>query len=402
MGEIDNPNVMKSITLALENFSRFAGGAESYAVELSETLLQRGWEVHLVGQSWDGLPQGAVFHQISKLPKLIPPSLRVLYFALRHRSIVRKLRTDIVLGFGSTIEMNVYQSHGGVHFFSSLRKIRAEANPFTRLVKTMLTFLSPKSLVRSWIESAPFRMKNRPVIIAISDMLRDDICQRYALTQEDVELVYNGVDLDKFAKDRDLDSRKVLRRDLGFKPDNVLFLFMAYDFRKKGVKYLIQAAARLRNKVRCKSFGVVVVGSKPSPALLSLVDGMDLGSIVIFRGPTQNPETYYNGCDVFVLPTFYDACSLVVFEAMASGLPAITTRHNGASGIISDGRDGMVLEDPLDVAKMATAMERFLDIPFLETSSSFARQTASHYSKEANHDRIILILESVLSNSSLT
>lgn len=402
MGEIDNPNVMKSITLALENFSRFAGGAESYAVELSETLLQRGWEVHLVGQSWDGLPQGAVFHQISKLPKLIPPSLRVLYFALRHRSIVRKLRTDIVLGFGSTIEMNVYQSHGGVHFFSSLRKIRAEANPFTRLVKTMLTFLSPKSLVRSWIESAPFRMKNRPVIIAISDMLRDDICQRYALTQEDVELVYNGVDLDKFAKDRDLDSRKVLRRDLGFEPDSVLFLFMAYDFRKKGVKYLIQAAARLRNKVGSKSFGVVVVGSKPSPALLSLVDGMDLGSIVIFRGPTQNPETYYNACDVFVLPTFYDACSLVVFEAMASGLPAITTRHNGASGIISDGRDGMVLEDPLDVAKMATAMERFLDIPFLETSSSFARQTASHYSKEANHDRIILILESVLSNSSLT
>ncbi len=393
---------MKSITLALENLSRFAGGAESYAVELSETLVQRGWEVHLVGQSWEGLPQGAVFHQISKLPKLVPPSLRILHFALRHRSIVRKLRTDIVLGFGSTIEMNVYQSHGGVHFFSSLRKLRAEANPFARLVKTVLTFLSPKSLVRSWIESAPFRMKNRPIIIAISDMIRDDICQRYALTQEDVELVYNGVDLEKFAKDRDWDSRKVLRRDLGFGPERILFLFMAYDFRKKGVKHLIQAAARLRNKVGSKSFGVVVVGSKPSPALLSLVDSMDLDSIVIFRGPTQNPEAYYNACDVFVLPTFYDACSLVVFEAMASGLPAITTRHNGASGIISDGRDGMVLEDPLDFAKMATAMERFLDIPFLETSSSLARQTASRYSKEANHDKIILIFESILSNSSLT
>ena len=402
MGEIDNPNVMKSITLALENFSRFAGGAESYAVELSETLLQRGWEVHLVGQSWDGLPQGAVFHQISKLPKVVPSSLRILHFAFRHRSIVRKLRTDIVLGFGSTIEMNVYQSHGGVHFFSSLRKSRAEANPFTRLVKTMLTFLSPKSLVRSWIESAPFRMKNRPVIIAISDMIRSDMRRRYALTQEDVELVYNGVDLEKFARVRDWDSRKVLRRDLGFGPDTVLFLFMAYDFRKKGVKYLIQAAARLRDKVGSKRFGVVVVGSKPSPALLSLVDSMDLGAMVIFRGPTKNPEAYYNACDVFVLPTFYDACSLVVFEAMASGLPAITTRHNGASGIISDGRDGMVLEDPLDVAKMATAMERFLDIPFLETSSNLARQTASRYSKEANHDKIILIFESVLSNSSLT
>jgi len=402
MGEIYKKNDMKSITLALENFSRFSGGAESYAVELSETLVQRGWEVHLVGQSWGGVPQGAVFHQIPKLSKLFPPSLRILHFAFKHRSIVRKLRTDIVLGFGATIEMNVYQSHGGVHFYSSLRKIRAEANPFTRIVKTLLTFLSPKSLVRSWIESAPFRMKNRPVIIAISDMIRSDIRQRYALSQDDVQLVYNGVDLEKFARTRDGDSRKVFRRDLGFGPDSVLFLFMAYDFRKKGVKYLIQAAARLRDKVGSKRFGVVVVGSKPSPALLGLVDSLDLGGIVIFRGPTQNPESYYNACDVFVLPTFYDACSLVVFEAMASGLPAITTRHNGASGIISDGRDGMVLEDPLDVAKMATAMERFLDIPFLETSSNLARQTASRYSKKVNHDRIILIFESVLNNSSPT
>ncbi len=398
MGKIGNQKVMKSITLAMENFSRFSGGAESYVVELSETLAQQGWEVHLVGYSWDGVPSGAIFHKIPQPPKLVPPFLRILHFAFKHRTIVKKLRTHVVMGFGATIEMNVYQSHGGVHFYSCLRKIRAETNPFIRLAKTVFTFVSPKSLARSWIESAPFRMKNRPVIIAISDMLRDDICRRFAMKKEDVQLVYNGVDLKKFAKDRDHESRKALRNQLGFGTDRVLFLFMAYDFRKKGVKYLIQAAARLRDKLGSQSFGVAIVGSKPSPALLNLIDGLELASLVIFRGPTKNPEDYYNACDVFVLPTFYDACSLVVFEAMAAGLPVITTRYNGASGIITNGRDGMVLEDPLNIEKMASAMEAFLEVPFLKTSSNMARKTASHYSKEANHNRIISILESVLND----
>ena len=98
---------------------------------------------------------------------------------------------------------------------------------------------------------------------------------------------------------------------------------------------------------------------------------------------------------MFVLPTFYDACSLVVLEAMACGLPAITTVDNGASGVVTDGVDGSVLDDPRDVETMAISMNRFLDSDFLSKASLAAQNTASRYSIEANHSRMLAIFEAI-------
>ncbi|MGC8660731.1 MAG: glycosyltransferase family 4 protein, partial [Desulfomonilaceae bacterium] len=388
---------MKRIALALENFSRFSGGAESYAVELAETLKRNGWQIHLIGHSWDGSPEEAIFHKIPKLPKLFPPFIRILHFALKHKTIVDRLDLDVVVGFGNTIEMNVYQSHGGVHLISSLRKIRAERSRFIRFIKTFLTFITPKSLARSWIESAPFRKNPLPTIIAISDMVRNDICNRYHLAKDQVHLIYNGVNLARFAGVPEEAKREAVRGSLGFSQE-VLFLFMAYDFRKKGVRYLVEAAAKLKETVGSGKFGVVIVGSNPSPILVRLVRELHLESTVIFNGPTKEPEKFYKACDVFVLPTFYDACSLVVFEAMACGLPAITTADNGAAGILTNGLDGMVLTDPSSVGALADAMIHFLDKNFLEQASKAAVRTVSNYSLEANHSKMLAIFDSVIEN----
>ncbi|MGC8604298.1 MAG: glycosyltransferase family 4 protein [Desulfomonilaceae bacterium] len=390
---------MKRIGLSVENFSLFSGGAESYAVQLAQTLERNGWEVHLIGHSWDGNPNGAIFHKIPRLPKLIPPFLRILHFALMHRNLVKRMDLDIVVGFGNTLEMNVYQSHGGVHLVSSLKKLRAENNSLVRFVKKILTFVSPKSVMRAWIESAPFRKKSMPTIIAISDMVRDDICKRYQLSKNQVYLVYNGVNLQRFSSLSTVGDRESFRRVLGFSSE-VLFLFMAYDFRKKGVRYLVQAAAKLQDRVGKGKFGVVIVGSTPSPALRRLTEALHLESVVLFNGPTKEPEKFYGACDVFMLPTFYDACSLVVFEAMAYGLPVITTIDNGASGIITDGVDGAVLDDPRGIDQMVSHMERFLDIDFRQMASRNAKNKVSRYSIEANHSRMLAIFE-VTANSNL-
>jgi UDP-glucose:(heptosyl)LPS alpha-1,3-glucosyltransferase len=190
-----------------------------------------------------------------------------------------------------------------------------------------------------------------------------------------------------------------MREKLGFR-DQVLFLFMAYDFRKKGVKYLIQAASRLRQKVGPGKFGVVIVGNSPYPTLRRLVSDLQLGDIVVFPGSTREPEKYYQSCDVFMLPTFYDACSLVVFEAMAAGLPTITTSSNGAAGIITDGVDGIVLSNPRNVEEMASAMERFLDRSMLATASVAAATTATKYTLQTNHRQMIEVFTEVLNRSS--
>jgi len=382
------------MAMAVEKFSRHAGGAESYAVELARTLVSQGWEVHLYGHSWDRDPETAVFHPMPRLPKWVPPSIRILHFAFTHKRMVQDQDFDIILGFGNTVFMNVYQSHGGVHRVSNLRKLQAVRNPLVRFIKALSVFGVPKYYARAWVESAPFRMRQRPVIIGISDMVRDDIAAAFGIDRESIRLVYNGIDQTRF-RPKDPIPRRKLREKLGFS-EEVLFLFMAYDFRKKGVRYLLEAADELRARVGSGRFGVVVVGGSPSPFLQRRVKQLQLSDIVIFHGPTKEPETFYSASDVFVLPTFYDACSLVVFEAMAAGLPAITTIYNGAAGIINHGVDGMVIKDPRNIKEMADAMEHFLDRNTLESAAASARRTASKYTLEENHRQVMDIMREVV------
>ena len=386
------------IALAIENFSRHSGGAESYAVDLAKTLVTEGWEVHLFGHSWDGEPDRAIFHPIRRLPKWIPPSVRILDFAFQHKKLVGAHRFDIIMGFGNTIEMNVYQSHGGVHYVSSMKKLKAVKNPLSRLAKSLLLFASPKYHARAWIESAAFRMPNPPTIIAISDMVREDMSRYFRIDRERIRLVYNGIDVKRFGSLISSPDGSV-RRSLGF-DRQVLFLFMAYDFRKKGVRFLIEAAAALRDRVGTDAFGLVIVGRPPSPLLLRSVQALGLSEVVRFPGPTREPELFYQGCDVFVLPTFYDACSLVVFEAMAAGLPAVTTVHNGAAGIIADGVDGRVLQDPANTAEMMRALEWFLTPKNLAGASEAARAKASQYTLERNHEQVLAILNETVAGRS--
>lgn len=102
---------MKKIALAIEKFSRSACGAESYSVSIASALVKDGWEVHLFGRSWDGEPREANFQEVA-VPNYLPSWMKMLVFALKHRSLLRNQSFDVILGFGNTLLMNVYQSHG--------------------------------------------------------------------------------------------------------------------------------------------------------------------------------------------------------------------------------------------------------------------------------------------------
>ena len=374
---------VKTIALAIEHFSRYKGGAESYAVSLASTLARNGWAIHLFGLSWDGEPPAASFHKIS-VPRPLPSWVKMILFALQHRSMVKGKGFDVVLGFGNTIYMNVYQSHGGVHRFSTSRKVYSESNSVLRLLKRALIVLSPKDKARQWIESAPFRIEPRPRIIAISEMVRDDMASFYGIDKEVIELIYNGIDTERYNIGLRERLRGPLRESLGLKKGDIAFVFISYDLRKKGIAPLIEAAAQLRRS-KAGGFKLVVVGESPYPALSRRIAGLGLEETVIFAGPTKSPGEYYANCDVLVLPTFYDACSLVVMEAMACGLPAITTAANGASGIITHGKDGYIISHPPNFNELADAMKACFSQETLGRMSKEAFLTGQRYSLERNH-----------------
>jgi UDP-glucose:(heptosyl)LPS alpha-1,3-glucosyltransferase len=378
----------KTIALAIEHFSPYKGGAESYAVSLASTLARNGWTIHLFGLSWDGEPPTALFHRM-KIPRFLPSWAKMLYFALKHKRMVEGQYFDVILGFGNTVYMNVYQSHGGVHRFSTIRKIHAETNKILRLIKRLLVFLSLKDKVRHWIESAPFRLNPTPTIIAISQMVRSDMASFYGINEEEIQLIYNGVDTEKYNVDTRERMRGPIRQQLSISEDHIAFLFVSYDLKKKGIVPLIKATAELK-EAGVHNLKVLVVGEHPYRSVLRLVSRLGLKDIVLFMGPTTKPEEYYANCDVLVLPTYYDACSLVAIEAMCCGLPVITTEFNGAAGIISNGKDGYIVSHPPVHSELAQAMKTFKSRQRLKEMSRAASTTGEKYSIKNNHLKMMM------------
>jgi UDP-glucose:(heptosyl)LPS alpha-1,3-glucosyltransferase len=384
---------MKKIAFALENFSRYSGGAESYAISLATYLIKSGWEVHFFGEAWDGEPEAAIFHKVT-IPKFLPAWLKLVLFAFYHKKAVKKQNVDVILGFGNTLYMNVYQSHGGVHWLSAKRRIYSEKNEIKRAIKRLVILLSPKQWTRAWIESAPFRLYPRPRIVAISQMIKKDMSSYFKVNGADIKVVYNGVDTSRYNRNLRQDYKGPLRRQLGIGEDEVVFLFVSYDLKKKGIETLIEAGSQLK-KMGNTNFKVMVVGGMPYKALLRQIKTLDIKDKIHFTGPVRSIEAYYANSDVFVLPTYYDACSLVVIEAMASGLPTITTTSNGAAGIINDGKDGYIISHPPTSLDLAKKMQLLLNDEKRQQMSREAICTGQRYSAEKNHQSMIRILGEV-------
>jgi UDP-glucose:(heptosyl)LPS alpha-1,3-glucosyltransferase len=151
----------------------------------------------------------------------------------------------------------------------------------------------------------------------------------------------------------------------------------------KGLVFLIEALAVIK-KVNGSPFKLLVLGRDREDSYLGLARDVGVFSDVIFAGSTDEPEKYYGASDLLVHPTFYDACSLTVLEALASGLPVITTLSNGASGIITQGQEGLVISDPREDQSLAEKILFFLDREKLEKASIAARRLAESYSLERN------------------
>ena len=117
--------------------------------------------------------------------------------------------------------------------------------------------------------------------------------------------------------------------------------------------------------------------------------------MIVFKGPTRSIEQVYADSDVMVLPTYYDACSLVVIEAMACGLPPITTVYNGVAGIISDGHNGYVINNPPHPKELSEKMRVLLSREQRIRMSEEAIRTSKSLTMEENHRQMIEVFNQV-------
>jgi UDP-glucose:(heptosyl)LPS alpha-1,3-glucosyltransferase len=365
---------------AILDFSKKKGGAEKYLVDLCARMASEGHEVHVFTERWDEEDPEIHFHCVKTIP--FPKSLRLLSFAIRATREIEGGNYHVTLGVGNTLRADVLQPHGGVHWAWFWRSLRAYDHPILWVTKFLGRVLSPKQWISGWIENAPYQRGKSSKIIAISDMVKQDILRWYKIQEDRIVVIYNGVDIERFhPRNRQYREEIRKRHHIG---EEIVLLFVSNNFRMKGLSYLIKALSNIKEGNH-PSFKLLVLGRDRKEPYLRLANKLGIDEEMVFAGSVKEIEKYYGAADVLVHPSFYDACSLTVLEALASGLPVITTAFNGACGVLGYGESGFILKDPRDIKSISEKIIFFIDEEKRWGASSQARGYAEQFPLEINY-----------------
>ena len=205
--------------------------------------------------------------------------------------------------------------------------------------------------VSSWIEKTAFEAAD--AVIAVSDGMRRDILRSYPdLDESRVQVVYNGIDLERWKPTTDLDTV----RALGIDPDRPSVVFVGRITRQKGLPYLLRAAAALPEDVQL----VLCAGAPDTPGIMAEVTAgvralqeQRSGVVWIDRLlPQHELSAVLTAGTVFVCPSVYEPLGIVNLEAMACGLPVVGTATGGIPEVVADGETGRLV--PIDQATDGT------------------------------------------------
>jgi UDP-glucose:(heptosyl)LPS alpha-1,3-glucosyltransferase len=365
------------IALVHKRYDRL-GGAEWDCYELSHQLAARGHDVHLVvGECRVPVPEGMTVHRVpvlraGKLAKLAS-------FAVRAPQVWRRLDADVVIGFGRTVGHDLFRASGGVHK-RYLERVAAERGA----LKDWRQRLSPYHRLMLAIERRQYAATGRGTVLAVSELSRQEILESYpAIPPARVAVLHYGVDVERFHPARRSSEGPVVRAELGIGPTQPVVMLVGSGFRRKGVDTLLEI---WRGEPPAGA-ALVVIGNDQYLAARQR-DARGLAGPVVFTGPRHDIERCYAAADAFALPSLHEGCPVAILEALASGVPVVTSRATGAPEILTGALAALLVDDPRDAAAVADRLRTALDPGRRDTLAAAARAAGCANGLDVAVDRL--------------
>jgi len=365
------------------------GGTERFMNRMAGHLAELGHEVSIVCRRHEALPHPrvrfVVLHGLA-----VGGAWRAWRFAQDVEAHVAEARYDLTFALGKTWTHDVIRSGGGCHQTYLDNADRHARGAWERATG----FGALKNRVALDIEARAYAPGASRRVIVNSDMVRRDLMARYGLPESLIELIYNGVDLERFHPRHRAESGAAWRARNGYGSKETVVLFLGSGFGRKGLAPLLAAFARV--SARRPELRLAVVGRDGAQAQYeSLAHELILGERVRFLGESRTPEECYAGADLYALPTRYDPFAHTVLEALASGLPVLTTNGTGASELLgpehgevlpapgvatdTDATARRATGDEASVEAFAAALERWADRSRLAAAAPAVRALAEQY-----------------------
>jgi UDP-glucose:(heptosyl)LPS alpha-1,3-glucosyltransferase len=386
------------IALTYQRVDPTRGGAETYVVDLCSRLVQAGHDVDLFAGSWrDGcLPAEVVTHRIptSGLTRLE----RVWNFAADSERALRAVedRFDCTVGFINTWHQDILIPQGGVHAAS----LESNSRRFPAGWRRNLYVLGKQSNPRRWlyraIEAKQYDPARGTRFVAVSGMVQGHLERFQGVSRDRVDVIPNAIDAGRLTVRDSGGTRREFRSRFGLGEGDLVALFVGHNYALKGLGPLLHALAhRQRRETAERPIHLVVCGGGGVEPYRKLADRLGLSRTVHLAGFQDDIRPPFWASDFFVLPTYYDPCSLVVFEALACGLPVITTACNGAGELITEGREGFVVTHPDARGHLADALDAMTDDEARATMSAHARELGREQSFDRHVSRLLGVFERV-------
>lgn len=351
------------IAFVVHDYNRVLGHSR-YVVELAERFAA-DHDVHVFANRFERLPATIVGHRV---PAVRRSALLSIFSFYVPASLMVRGRFDIVHAQGFAVHApDIVTAHiSNARWLEGRRLLEGAQLSWKERMFGALVIPAERRSLRD----------PGATVIALSSALRHDLSSTYGRDGETV-VIPHGVDHRQFHPGVRTLFRDTVRRELRVDDSTVLFLYVG-DLRK-GFAPAIRALASVRN---AHLLGI----SRTRPGEYeALAAERGIHRRVSVLSATDGIERYYAAADVLVLPTPYDAFGMVITEALACGLPVITTTKAGASELLTDGTEGVLLRSATDIAGLAAAMRRLADSPGTRARMSAA---AASLMREHTWDRV--------------
>ncbi len=344
-----------------------SGGAEAYLKRLAEGVAKAGHEIQLVTTNeWpdEEWPFGA----IKRLA-----TTTAMGFADELEQIRPQLRCDVLFSLERVWSCDVYRAGDGVHRAWLARRAKFEV-PLKRFVRGV----SRKHRDLLQLEESLFGKRKAGRVVAASQMVVSEIKNLYGYPRDNIDIVRNGVPLDRFKFNPDL--REKSRAEFNLNQDHIALLFVGSGWERKGLLFAIEAMGLSKNK----KMRLLVAGRGDAKRYQTTRLRFWREDPVQFLGEIADLRAIYAAADIFILPTIYDPFSNACLEALASGLPVITTRSNGFSEIIEDNVHGSIVDNAANLIGLRDAIRFWSDSSRREAAKPVNIERASQFDISKN------------------
>ena len=342
------------------------GGAETYLKRLARGLSESGHATRLFTDaawptrewSWGPITRlrGETAHRFAdELEKIEPHDY-----------------CDLLLSLERVWRCDVYRAGDGIHQAWMRRRDAASS----RLRRSLRRF-NAKNRDTLELEQALFS-RGAGRVIANSQMVKREAQEFYGYPPERIDVIPNGVPLADFHPDPE--ARALRRGLLHLRDDEIAVLFVGSGWERKGLRYATEAVSSLGAKFR-----LFVAGRGRK----------DDGRAVRRLGAVRDLPALYAAADIFLLPTLYDPFSNACLEALAAGLPVVTTRDNGFSEIIEQRVHGSIVDPPSNITQICEELCYWADANRRQAARPAILERAGHFDISVNVERTLSVLTQV-------